>query len=65
MKSIVERLGTEEFKRIRIGTGYCEDKSDLINYVLSKLKNDEYIDLVDGINIATDEVCKILKNGNR
>lgn len=63
MKSVVNRLGTEEFPRIRIGTGFCEEKQNLISYVISKVTNEEYIRLLEGINLAVEALPKILKNG--
>lgn len=63
MKSVVYRLGTEEFARIRIGTGFCEDKCNLIDYVIKKVSNEEYLKLKNGIDIATEAVSEILKEG--
>lgn len=63
MKSVIQRLQTEEFPRIRIGTGFCEDKSNLIEYVISKVSNEDYISLLKGINLATEALPEILKNG--
>ena len=63
MKSVIQRLQTEEFPRIRIGTGFCEDKSNLIEYVISKVSNEDYISLFKGINLATEALPEILKNG--
>ena len=63
MKSIVFRLQTQEFTRIRVGTGFCEDKEHLINYVISKVSNEEYMNILLGINTAKDAVIEIIKNG--
>ena len=63
MKSVVYRLHTEEFPRIRIGTGFCEDKSNLIEYVLAKVPNEEYVNLLKGINLAAEALTEMLKNG--
>ena len=63
MKSVIQRLQTEEFPRIRIGTGFCEDKSNLIEYVISKVSNEDYISLLKGINLATEALPEILRNG--
>lgn len=63
MKSVVNMLNTEEFPRIRIGTGFCDDKSNLIEYVIRKLSNNEYTKLQRGINLATEAVIEIMKNG--
>ena len=63
MKSVVHMLGTEDFLRVRIGTGFCEDKSKLIEYVIEKISKDEYEKLKNGINLATEAIEEILKNG--
>lgn len=63
MKSVVERLHTEEFPRIRIGTGFCETKDNLIEYVISKVSNEEYVNLLRGIDLAKDALISILKDG--
>lgn len=62
MKSVIHMLKTEEFPRVRIGTGFCDDKESLIEYVISKVRNEEYIKLLNGINLATDAVIEIMKN---
>lgn len=63
MKSIVSQLGTEDFPRIRIGTGFCNDKSHLVDYVIGKLPNDEYINLLSGINSGVEAIEEIMANG--
>lgn len=63
MKSVIQRLQTEEFPRIRIGTGFCEDKSNLIEYVISKVSNEDYIRLLKGIDLATEALPEILRDG--
>ena len=63
MKSVIHMLGTEEFPHVRIGTGLCENKEDLINYVIKKVSNDEYIELLNAINLASEAVVEIIKNG--
>lgn len=63
MKSTIYRLKTEEFPRIRVGTGLCENKDNLIDYVIGKVSNDEYIELLNGINLAVEAIIEIAKNG--
>ena len=40
MKSIIKLLGTENFKRIRVGVGK-DPNIDIINYVLGKPKKED------------------------
>lgn len=63
MKSVIYRMQTSNFPRIRIGTGMPENKSDLINYVISKMSKEEYDLQIQGINIGKNAVVEILKNG--
>lgn len=50
MQNIIEQLGSEEIKRIRIGIG--EPEYDAIDYVLGKPKGDEKLALDKGIEKA-------------
>ena len=63
MKSVVQELGSQDFSRIRVGIGFPENKSDLINYVIGKVSKDEYIELSKGIEIGTEAIEEILKKG--
>lgn len=63
MKSVVSCIGTENFARIRVGIGSPEYKTDLINYVIGKINNDERQLLDKGIDLAIDAIAEILKNG--
>lgn len=56
LQNIIELLGTQEFKRIRIGIGEPKSKSESIDYVLGKPKGDER----ELINKAQDEAIKFL-----
>ncbi len=50
IKNIIELLGTEDIKRVRVGIGKPNDKSQVINYVLSKFTNDELTKIDPCIN---------------
>ena len=63
MKSVVDNLNSEEFPRIRIGTGMPKDKHELINYVISKLSEEEYKELEKGIELGANAVIQIIENG--
>ena len=63
MKSVVECLGSEKFARVRIGIGMPEDKSDLINYVIGYVPEEEKEILNKGCEVAKDAVIDIIKNG--
>lgn len=62
MKSVIEELGTQNFKRIRIGIGSPEDKSRLVEYVIGAIPNNEKEELEKAIKLGTDAILEILKN---
>lgn len=63
MKSVVYRLNSEEFPRIRVGIGMPEHKNDLINYVIGNITDEEYDKLKEGITEAAKAVPAIIKDG--
>ena len=54
MRSIVERLGTTEFPRLRLGVGRGDTRRDLADHVLSKFEPDERAGLEAFIARAAD-----------
>ncbi len=63
MKSVVHEILSDEFIRIRVGIGSPNDKSEMIEYVIGKLEDEEYNKLTMGIDKAEEAVVEILKNG--
>lgn len=63
MKSAVKEIGTEDFPRIRIGIGTPDYKNDLLNYILTKIPDEEYAVLKKSIDAASDAIPEMLKNG--
>ena len=63
MKSVVNELQTEEFPRIRVGIGNPEYKNDLLNYILTKIPDEDYKILETAISNSADAIEEILKNG--
>ncbi len=60
MQNIIDQLGTEEIKRIRIGIG--ESLDDTIDYVLSKPLKEERPLIDEAIKNAVEALKEILKN---
>jgi len=54
LKSIVERLGTTEFSRLRLGVGRGDGRRDLADHVLSTFERDERVELESFIARAAD-----------
>lgn len=63
MKSLVYELQSEDFPRIRVGIGKPQNEFDKINYVIGKIKNDEYERLQIGEDKATEAVSCFIKQG--
>jgi len=63
MKSVVHEIQTEDFPRIRIGIGNPEYKNDLLNYILTRIPDQEYELLQKAQAKATDAVSEIIKSG--
>lgn len=63
MKSVIQELASEDFTRIRVGTGTPQFKGDLINYVLQPISKDERQILDEAIFDAKSAIIEILKNG--
>ena len=63
MKSIVNELNTQNFKRIRIGIGTPKENEDLVEYVLGAIPEEEKEELEKGITLAKDATIEIIKNG--
>lgn len=60
MQNIIDQLGTEEIKRIRIGIG--ESTDDTIDYVLSKPLKEERPLIDEAIKNAVEALKEILKS---
>jgi peptidyl-tRNA hydrolase, PTH1 family len=54
LKSIIERLGTQEFPRLRLGVGRGDSRRDLADHVLSKFEPGERAELEMFIARAAD-----------
>lgn len=63
IKSIIDNLNTDDFKRIRIGIGKPKPGEDLIEHVIRKVTNEEYKKLQIGVEKGVQAVGDILENG--
>jgi PTH1 family peptidyl-tRNA hydrolase len=62
LKSVINYINTEFFKRIRIGIGPLSDNEDLIGYVLGEFSNDDLQILWKVIDKSIEATADILKN---
>jgi peptidyl-tRNA hydrolase, PTH1 family len=54
LKSVIERLGTTEFSRLRLGVGRGDGRRDLADHVLAKFERSERVELESFITRAAD-----------
>jgi PTH1 family peptidyl-tRNA hydrolase len=54
LKSIIDRLGTTEFSRLRLGVGRGDGRRDLADHVLARFEKGELADLETFITRAAD-----------
>ena len=54
LKSVIERLGTTDFPRLRLGVGRGDGRRDLADHVLAKFEKGELADLETLITKAAD-----------
>ncbi len=62
MKSIIERLGSQEFARMRIGIGRPEHH-DTVNWVLGHFSDDEKKQIDTAISKAADALETWVRSG--
>jgi PTH1 family peptidyl-tRNA hydrolase len=63
LKSVIEKLGTSEFIRIRIGIGPAERGEDLAEYVLRPMSDADLEQAAEAIDRAAEAVEVILEKG--
>ena len=61
VKSLVKELGSEHFKRIKVGVGKPERKEDLVNYVLGRFSDIEFKEIESSTDNAVNAVEIIIK----
>lgn len=61
LRSVIDRLGTNNFKRLRVGIGRPMDSQPIIDYVLNKFSKDQKEAVQSSINLAADACEKWLK----
>jgi len=63
MKSVVHEVQTENFCRIRVGIGNPKYKDDLLNYILTKIPEEEYKILEKATDEAAEATVDIITTG--
>ncbi len=63
IKSIIQHMGTDQFKRIRIGVGSKPTGGDLVKYVLGRFSREEEQHIRDVFALASEGLVSMLTNG--
>ena len=63
MKSVISCLNSEEFPRVRVGIGKPKNKSEMIDYVIGYIPEEEVKELDKSTTNAKDAVIDIIING--
>ena len=63
IKSLIQRLGGNDFNRIKIGIGRPPEEMPVDRYVLGRFTEEEYEDISSAINRAVDAVNLIVEKG--
>lgn len=63
MMSIIERLGTEDFPRIRVGVGRPGEGQDDVEYVLGNFSPEEQRVVNDAVQRVSESVACLLREG--
>lgn len=60
MRNIIEKIGTLDFPRVRIGIGPVPERVPIADYVLSDVPKAERQTLFDAFSAAADEAIKLI-----
>lgn len=63
IKSIINRLGTQEFNRIKVGVGNKPKEWDLADYVLSRFTDKEAVLISEAVDKAVEACTTITEKG--
>ena len=64
IKSIIKHIGSQEFKRIKIGIGRPKEDMTVIHHVLGKFDKDAYITILNTLDKVDNAVNYYLQSGN-
>jgi len=63
IESIMTSLGDKGFVRLRIGVGKPDNKPEVTNYVLSKLRSHEREEILEIIQSAVEAIIEVIHDG--
>jgi PTH1 family peptidyl-tRNA hydrolase len=65
MRSVIEVLGTDEIRRVKIGVGRPERKADVADHVLDRFRPEELTIIEDAVALAADRVVHLITQAVR
>ncbi|PNH20316.1 aminoacyl-tRNA hydrolase [Lachnospiraceae bacterium] len=63
LKSVISQLGSQEFRRIRVGVGAKPENWDLADYVLGAFKGDDRERMEEAYRNAAEAACLMITDG--
>ena len=63
MRDISNKLGTNDFVRVRVGAGKPQNNQDLANFVLGGFRKEEVEEITKAIKNASEAVLEVINNG--
>lgn len=63
MRDISNKLGTNDFVRVRVGAGKPQNNQDLANFVLGGFRKEEVEEITKAIENASEAVLEVINNG--
>ena len=64
IKSIIKHIGTQDFKRVKIGIGRPKEGMTVVHHVLGKFDRDDYITILNTLDKVDNAVNYYLQSGN-
>lgn len=63
MRDISKKIGTNDFIRVRVGSGKPQNGQDLADFVLGGFRKEEIEDINKAVEDASEAVIEIIENG--
>ena len=65
MRSVIEVVGTDEIRRVKIGIGRPERRADVADHVLDRFRPDELPIIDDAVALAADRILQLVTQATR
>ena len=65
MRSVIEVLGTDEVRRVKVGVGRPERRADVADHVLDRFQPEELAVIEDAVALAGDRVLQLVTQATR